>query len=128
MRRIAVVLAAASALAGSAVAAPLTDEATTFIERTLFKAKLMSNPTTALAFCRQAEGRAAGYDREPFYDGAIARCLALSEMHMKNGQAACAHFARALEALSTVRADHPKRAEASKWLGQIREDRATLRC
>jgi hypothetical protein len=107
---------------------PLSEVSVKFIEGRMLRAKLMSNPGAALDYCREADRRAALYDRDPFYDGAIARCVAYAEVHLKNESAACEQRARALERLQSVPAGHPKHAEASELAASIRRDDGLFRC
>jgi hypothetical protein len=107
---------------------PLSDVSVKFIEGRMFRAKLMSDPAAALDFCREAERRAALYDRDPFYDGAIARCVAYAEVHLKNKSAACEQRTRALERLQSVPARHPKHAKAIELVDSIRRDEGLFRC
>lgn len=65
------------------LSAPLTEETRRFIENKLLHALVMSNARRALQLCREADQEASKYDRDPFYDGAIARCLGYAEMHLK---------------------------------------------
>ncbi len=108
--------------------APLAEDARKVIDSKLALELVMSNARMALELCRGAEQIAAKYDRDPFYDGMIAKCLGYAEMHLKNKDTACAHFDRALMQLEEAGADHPRRSETTKWLRWIREDRAKLGC
>lgn len=125
------VLAAGLVLASAAsptLSALLGEEARKVIEDKLNLADLMSNAASALKLCREAEAKAAEFDRDPLYDGRIALCLGYAEMHLKNSRAACDHFARALERLQAVRADHPQHARTAEWMEWMRRDRAKLAC
>jgi hypothetical protein len=125
------ILTAAAVVAGLAspgLAAPLTEEATQAIDSLLFRARLMSNPKAALDYCREAEATATKYDRDPYYDGAIAKCTAYAHAHLKDKDAACLQWTRAVGALEAVPADHPRRAEAAKLVGELREDRSWFGC
>jgi hypothetical protein len=122
------VLSIASAFVSPGNAAPLGEEAKTFIEERLSHASVLSNASRALALCREAEARAGSYEPDPFYDGAIAHCIAYSELHLKNGPTACKQMLRALESLQRVRRGHPKRSEAVELVGSIRRDRSRFGC
>jgi hypothetical protein len=121
-------LAAVVGLASPGHAAPLTEEAMTFIDGRLFRAKLMSNPKAALEYCRAAEAKAAEHDRDPYFDGAIAECLATAHAHLKEKDAACLHLKRALVSLEAVPAGHPRRAEAAELISDIRRDQSWFGC
>ncbi len=126
-----IVVAAALALTGlarPALSAPLTAETRQFIEDKMLNAAVLSNARRALEICREADQEASKYDRDPFYDGAIARCLGYAEMHLNNQPAACNHFARALAGLRAVGVDHRRHAEVTEWLDWLRRDRAVLGC
>jgi hypothetical protein len=130
-RALPIVLAAALALTGFArpvLSAPLTEETRQFIEQKMFIAMVMGNARKALEICREADQQASNYDRDPFYDGAIARCLGYAEMHLNSQRAACNHFARAAEGLQAVSVDHRRHSEVIEWLDWLRRDRAKLGC
>jgi len=133
LRTIHLGLLAAAVFAGlgvSALAAPLSEEARTFIEDTLFRARLMSNAEAALKCCREAQQSAAKYDPDPFYDGAIAKCIAQAERNLisQSKHAACFHYGHALEGLQAVPADHPRYSEAKDGMDHIRRDLVELGC
>jgi hypothetical protein len=115
-------------LASPARTEPLNKEATELIEGALFRARLMSNPKAALDYCREAEAGAAKYDRDLYYDGAIAECTAYAHAHLKEKDAACLWRARALEALEKVPDHHPRRAEAVALVGELRRDQSWFGC
>jgi hypothetical protein len=117
-----------SAPLGPALGEPVTGEARQIIEDKLLHADLMSNARRALEFCREAEQTAAGFDRDAYYDGAIAKCLGYAEMHLQNVPAACIAFARALAGLKAVGPDHHRYIQVRKWLDWIRSDRSKFGC
>jgi hypothetical protein len=108
-----------SASLGLALGEPLTEEARQVIEEKLLHADIMSNARRALEFCREAEQAAGGYDRDAYYDCAIAKCIGYAEMHLHENFAACIDLARPLEA---VQLDHPRYSEVRSWLDSIRND------
>jgi hypothetical protein len=111
-----------------APAEPLSAQAGGLIEGTLFRAKLMSNPKAALQYCREAEAAAARYDPDPFYNGAVARCVAYAQKHLNNREAACKERGRALEQLQSVRSTHSKYSEAIEQIAAIRGDQTWFGC
>lgn len=111
-----------------ALAGALTEEAIAFIDGQLFRARIMSNPKAALDYCREAEARAAKHDQDPYYDGAIAKCLAYAHAHLKEKGAACQQQTRALERLQSVPADHPRHAESIELIGAMQKDQSWFGC
>lgn len=122
------VAATVSGLISVTVAGPLTEEAIASIEDPLLRARVLSNPKAVLEYCGKAEAEVAKYDRDPYFDGAIAECFAYAHKHLKEKEAACRQRARALERLATVPADHPRRAEANELIGTIRKDQSWFGC
>jgi hypothetical protein len=75
--------------------------------RTMIDPKMpRRDPKRALELCHQAEQRAAPFDRDPYADGTIALCFADAEAALENKQAACSHYARAIERFGSVPTDH----------------------
>ena len=115
-------------LAHRAASEPLTMEAKGVIEGRLLAASLMSNAKAALRYCREADAAASKHDRDPFYNGAIAACVAFAEVHLKNREAACKARNHALHQLQSVRPGHPRHADAVEEIAAIRKHDALFGC
>jgi hypothetical protein len=115
-------------LTSACFAAPLTPEAAESIDRSLFGAKILSNPRAILERCQEAQAKAAEFDLDPFYDGVIAECLAFAEAFSKNMEAACKHRNRALHQLRRLGASHPSYARATELVSGLEKSRSLFTC